>query len=138
MRVCRKCLAIGTKIGIVTDGTLVTITTDVISFILAKRSITSNVMMCYKPTGWASNMFVDWNKTMARVNVTSTLNAGSAVIPIRAVQALVTNPMNVLIGVNDECSDERMNLIPCHIHRRSLGGVSSGRVRKAEHPWSPC
>jgi hypothetical protein len=89
------------------DGTLVAISNNVrvVGFVggIAKRSITVDFVMCDSVTVCHERLvditkrFIDWYKSMAWVDKSSVDDAGSAVVPIRAVETLVSDTVDVLI-----------------------------------------
>jgi hypothetical protein len=89
----------------VADGTLVSVSLDIgLNSVarVAKRTIAVDAVM----TGLACERsrqrceivegFIDWHKSVAGVDEASIGNAGCAEVPIRAVEALVANTVDIL------------------------------------------
>jgi hypothetical protein len=99
--------AASTEIGIVADGTLVTISLDIcgraLAIIVAKRAIAVDaVVACFVTVGVRQSLdiierFVDGNESMARMNETGIGNASRAEIPIWAIETFVTNTIDILV-----------------------------------------
>lgn len=89
-------LAIGAKVGIMANGTLVSITNDIRSFSLAKGSITVNANVVMITSGSHGNRLIDGHKPVAWVGRMSVLDACRAVVKVWAIHALVSNAINVL------------------------------------------
>ena len=79
-------------------GTLVTDTSDVRFLSDAQRPITKNAGVALIASGlWhCGNSFIERDETMARVGVLDGVYAGGAAIPIRAIDAFMTNSINIL------------------------------------------
>lgn len=96
----RQSLAVGAEIGVVADSTLVAVTDDIRPLVLAKRTIAEDGVVSLGAHWWIRNCLVDRNKAVSWVDVASTLHTSGAIIPVRAVHALVTYPINVLYQVS--------------------------------------
>jgi hypothetical protein len=94
-----QCLAVGTEIDIVTDGTLVADTGNIAlgGLVLAKRSITEDTEVSGVLVRVLADSLVDRNKSMARVVLGSIDDAVRAVIPIGTGQTLVAGTNNTLL-----------------------------------------
>jgi hypothetical protein len=90
--------AIGTEVGIVTDGTLVACTSNVLlmGFTGAERAITVDAKVDLLESAEVGDLFVKGCKPMPGVNLRCAENASRAVIPIGAAQTLVTDAKDVL------------------------------------------
>jgi hypothetical protein len=96
-------LAVGTKVQIIADSTFVSGATDVIGVRLAsgaKRSVAANANMdgrwCTSPD--ISEWLIDRRKSVARVDDLHRLDASRTVVPVRTVEALVTDTCDVLVA----------------------------------------
>jgi hypothetical protein len=100
--VCRKGLAFSTEVSIMTNRTLVSVPSDPVDvdLVLAERAIavdaTMNLRFRKARLDRVRKSFVNGNEAVTRVNVGCTLEAGSAKIPIRTIEALVTDPEDTL------------------------------------------
>lgn len=95
----RNSFAIGTEVGVVADGTLIARALDVllVRFLGAKGAITVDAKVNFliqaaKVTDW----FIKGRQTVARVVLSCAEHTSRAVIPVRAAQALVTDPEDEL------------------------------------------
>jgi hypothetical protein len=102
MAVDRYGLTIGTEVGIMADGTLITITRNVaaITLVLAKRSVTVYAVVNWGTPRGILDRFVDGGEAVARVDVFGALNTGRAVIPVRTSQTFVADTNNALWKVS--------------------------------------
>jgi hypothetical protein len=128
VRVRRAGLAAGTEIGIVADSALVSITLDVcLSTIalIAKRAVTVDTVVASLAAVWSRQggnvveRLVNGHKSVARVDEAGVDDATCAEVPVWAVEALVTNTIDVLLLISycRRKMNEYMH-IPCHIHHR--------------------
>lgn len=94
-----QCLAVGTEVDIVTDGTLVADTGDIAlgGLILAEGSITEDTEVNGVLVRVLADGLVDRNKSMARVVLGGIHDAVRAVIPIGTGQTLVAGTNNALL-----------------------------------------
>lgn len=93
-------LAAGTEIGVIADSALVTVAADVQRLGGTQRSITVNTVVergIGKRTCAVDNRLVDGNEAVAWVDELCVWNAGLAVVPVWAVEALVANTIDVLV-----------------------------------------
>lgn len=116
--------AIGTKIGIMADSTLVTCATDVLLAGLAgtEMPIAVNPEMHLLVSAEVSNLLEQSGETVTGMDLRGVKNAGGAVIPVRAAQTLVTDTKDVLrysISQTQARAGQRLDS-PCHSHHRSL------------------
>lgn len=102
MPIGRDGLAIGTEIGIVTHSALVAITNDVglITLTLAKRTITEDAVVLLAAAERRCNDLINRNEPVTWVGMASTLDASSAIVPIRTVHAFVANTIDMLLEVS--------------------------------------
>jgi small basic protein len=130
-------LAIGTEISVMADCTLVTVASNIVGLVDTKRTITVDSVMgrlASKRTKSAGSI-VDWlvegNESMAWMDELGIWHASSAIIPIWAIQALVSDTIDIAIAsITDslvgsvaarleKCVGQRIKL---HVlHRRSKG-----------------
>lgn len=105
-------LAAGTEIGVMADGTLVSVTNNVcrVSAVqVAERSVTADAVMTRllaestRRCGDISNWLIDGHKSVARVNEVSIDDAAAAVVPVRAVKALVADTVDILVTAITDC-----------------------------------
>jgi hypothetical protein len=91
------CLALVTEVCVMADGTLITHALNVVVFVLAERSVAVDTNVT--STVWAGhrNGIEDWGEAVEWVDEAGILDAFGAVIPIWAVEALVTNAENRFI-----------------------------------------
>ena len=97
MCIQRNGFAAGAEVGIVADGTLVTISMNVmLRLALAERTVAVDTLM--NLAGWLTqgDAIIDRSKAMTRVDKGSTLGAGGAIVPVGACQTLVANTNNGL------------------------------------------
>jgi hypothetical protein len=100
--VCRTGFTVGTEVQIAANSALVSSATDVVRIDVAsraKRSITAdaNVNGCWCAKADIFKWFVDWGESVTRVDNPDGLHASRTIIPVRAVEALVTNTCNVVV-----------------------------------------
>jgi hypothetical protein len=93
------CLAIGTEIRIVADGALVADTLNVgsIILVLAQRAIAVDPAVAGSPGRAHREGIVNGDEAVMRVRRAGLLDALGAVVPVRAVQALVADTIDVLV-----------------------------------------
>jgi hypothetical protein len=96
-------LAVGTEVQIIADSTFVSSATDVIGVRLAsgaERSVAANAHMdgCWCASTDISEWLIDRRKSVARVDDLHRLDASRTVIPVRTVEALVTDTCDVLVA----------------------------------------
>jgi hypothetical protein len=97
-------LTASTEIGVVADGALVPVSLDIgLGAILAKRAVAVNTVVACLATVQSRQScsvcerLVDWYEAVSRMNEVGIRNAGRAEVPVWAVEALVTNTIDVLI-----------------------------------------
>jgi len=98
--VARRCFAICAEVHIIADGALVADTLDVgrSSLVLAKRAIAVDAVVALVGDARLGYRLIDGHEAVHGVVEASTLDALGAVIPVRAVQALVTHTVDVLVA----------------------------------------
>src|SRR5579862_1042225 len=98
MVIDRASFAIGTKVRIIAHGTLVPIPDDVRPsiFVLTERPIAIDTVVFPAESYGSFDRFVDGYEAVSWVYVASIRDALRAVIPVRAVEALVTNSIDRL------------------------------------------
>lgn len=93
-------LAAGTEISVIADSTLEAVATDVQRLRHTQRTITVNTVMesvvCSRACG-IDNRIVDGDEAVAWVDELRVWNAGLAVVPVWAVEALMADTIDVLI-----------------------------------------
>jgi len=98
-------LAIGTEIGVVADSALVAVTLDpkaTLRLAGTQRAIATDAIVNGRARVMEHrNGFVDGCETVGGVDEMSRLNAFGAVVPVRAVEALVANSSEGLTRVNE-------------------------------------
>lgn len=132
-------LAAGAEIGIVADGTFEAIASDVAltPIIVAKRSIaidavvTRFAMKDTSETGKVTQSLINRHKSMLRMNGICVWETCRTEIPIRAVQALVADSIDVLVtsvtnGVVAHISARRQQRLG---DRREMSAINGG------HEW---
>ena len=100
MVVRRKCFAVGAKISVMADSTLVAITNDVGILVCAEWAIAMDAIVTLGSSWRVGYGFVEWDEAVIGVVTSSILDAARAVIPIWAIQALVANSNNILCIVS--------------------------------------
>lgn len=100
MVMLRESLAVGAEISVVADCALVAIANNIRILVHAKRSIAMYAIMALDARGWIGYGFVQWDEAMTKVVTSSILDTARAVIPIRAIQALVADTNHVLYDVS--------------------------------------
>ena len=96
----RKRLAVGAKVSVMTDSTLVAITNDVGILVCTEWAIAMDAIMALGSSWRVGYGFVEWDEAVIGVVTSSILDAARAVIPIWAIQALVANSNNILCIVS--------------------------------------
>lgn len=93
------CLAVGTEIRVMADCALVPNTLDVrlALLVLAERSIAVDAIVADDRGAGFWQGFVDGNEAMLRVDELGALDASGAVVPVRAVEALVADAVDELV-----------------------------------------
>ncbi len=131
----RQRFAAGAEVGIVADRTLVPNPRNVRSILLsfAERTIAVNADVSLGALRHLRNRFVERYKAMSWMAVTSILEASRAVVPVRAVHALVTYTMDVLDVLEDIVPSRRLD-IPYHIHRKLRNDECFGQACKDYWP----
>ena len=94
--VCRKSLAVGAKISVVANSTLVAITNDVGILVCAKWAIAMDAIVTLGSCRRVGYGFVEWDEAVIGVVTSSILDTAGAVIPIWAIQALVADSNDIL------------------------------------------
>jgi len=98
-------LTTGTKVGVVADGTLISVALNVClgsACTGTERTITVDAVVAslssavFRQCGRIEKSLVDWDKSVLRVNEARIDDACGAVIPIWAIEALVTDTIDVL------------------------------------------
>lgn len=101
MEVGRASLATGTEVGIVAYGTLVAVSNNIRGLVPAERSITVDPIVA-SPAELSSTGIADWfingDKPMSGVDETGIDNACGAIVPVGAIEALVTDTEDVLLA----------------------------------------
>jgi len=99
MAVNRDSFTVGTEVGIMTYSTLITIANNVatVAFALAEWPIAVDAIMNLGLRWCIRDWFVDRGESVARMDMLRALDAGRAIIPVRASQAFVANANDVLI-----------------------------------------
>lgn len=91
-------LTAGTEVGIMADSTLVTVTLDVRALVLAKWAITEDTLVIlFASQHWVRKRIVNRDEAVALVDEWSAPEASAAVVPVWAVEALVTNTEDGLV-----------------------------------------
>jgi hypothetical protein len=90
-------LAVATEVGIMANGTLVTDTGNVFALILAKWSVAVDANVTGMSHVWLRDGIVDGGKAVSWMNMSSTLDAIGAKVPIRAVETLVTYSVDCFV-----------------------------------------
>jgi hypothetical protein len=97
--VARVSLAVLAEIGVVAHSALVTDTLNVrqVLLVLAQGTVTIDAGVAVAAVERLGQRFIDWHKTMAGVDVLRALDTVGAVVPVWAVQALVTDAIDELV-----------------------------------------
>jgi hypothetical protein len=101
MRVQRAALTVGTIVAIIADRTLVASATDVgwVGFVAStQRAIAADAHMNGRHLMDGRKLLVNRNEAVSWVSNVLGLDAFGAIVPIGAVEALVTNTNNILIA----------------------------------------
>jgi hypothetical protein len=93
-----ECLAVCTKVRVVTHSTLVANTLDVrqLVFVLAQRAIAVDAVMAGTTTMWLLQRIIDWHEAVPRMSSLRVLDAVGTVIPVRADQAFMADTVDKL------------------------------------------
>lgn len=91
-------LTVRAKVGIMAHSALVSITNNarLAVFTIAQRSIAKNTVVALRAKSRISDRLKNWNEAMPRMFVTSRLDTGGAVIPVRTVHTFMTHAVDVL------------------------------------------
>ena len=102
--------AVLAEIGIVANSALVARTLNIreVLLVLAQRSIAVDAIVTAAARKWLGERLVDRDEAMTRVNDVSTLQALGTVIPVWAVQALVTDAIDELVTAVTNCRVARI------------------------------
>jgi hypothetical protein len=93
-------LAAGTEISVVTDSALIAVTADIQRLRCTQRSVTVNTVVergIRRRSCVVANRLVDGDEAVAWVDELRVGNAGLAVVPVWAVEALVADTIDVLV-----------------------------------------
>ena len=95
-----KCLAVGTEVGVVANGTLESVSSNIgFSRVgIADWSVAVDASVRLLLATDHAQLLVDWCKPVIWVYFCSNLNTCRAVIKVGAAQALVSNPNNLSIA----------------------------------------
>ena len=96
----RKSLAVGAKISVMANSTLVAVTDDVGILVCAEWAIAMDAIVTLGSCRRIGYGFVERDEAVIGVFTSSILDAAGAVIPIWAVQALVANSDDILDTVS--------------------------------------
>lgn len=106
MGVSWESLTVGTKVNIITDCTLVADTLNIAlsRLVLAKWTVTEDSVVDIHFTGLIADSLIDRSKSVTRVATLGMGSAVTAVVPVRAAQAFVTNTNDALVtSITDSC-----------------------------------
>lgn len=93
-------LAVLAKVGVVADSALVAGAFNVrqVLFVLAERTVAVDAVVAITAVERLSKRLIDRDEAVARMNELGILDAVGAIIPVWAVQALVTNTVDKLVA----------------------------------------
>jgi hypothetical protein len=95
-------LATGTEVGVVTYGTLVAVSNNIRRLVATEWSVAVDAIVAslskLSSTGIA-DWFIDGNEAMSGVDEAGIDNTCRAIVPVRAVEALVTDTKDVLLAL---------------------------------------
>jgi hypothetical protein len=114
----RAGFAIGAEVRIVADSTLVSNTSDIIVLSHTKRTVAADAIMngsAVTSNAWLAERLIDRNEAVVGVHKASVEDAVSAVVPVRAVEALVADASDELFAA---IADGVVDLVPA---RRKFG-----------------
>jgi hypothetical protein len=143
MAVNRDSFTVGTEVGIMTYSTLITIANNVatVAFALAEWPIAVDAIMNLGLRWCIRDWFVDRGESVARMDMLRALDAGRAIIPVRASQAFVANANDVLRRIRIVQFSKYKPSVPYHTHHRWHGGVfhvlpckSQGQAPRSWYP----
>lgn len=97
MAVAWDSFTVATEVGVMTNGTLVPDTRNVLTFILAKRTVAVDANVASVSHVWLRDGIVDGGKTVSWMDMPSALDTVGTKIPIRAVETLVTYAEDCLV-----------------------------------------
>ena len=94
-----QCLAASTEVNIIADSALVTNASDAawIGLVKAEWAIAVDEGVALLAGEGLGDGLVDWNEAMARVDLVHLLDAAFTVVPVRAVEALMADTVNILV-----------------------------------------
>jgi len=95
----RACFAVAAEVGIMTHSTFVSYASDVprTASVVAERTIAANAEMNSTIVSWFDAV-VDWNETVAGMDEAGIQDTIRAIVPVGAIEALVTNTFDVLVA----------------------------------------
>jgi hypothetical protein len=96
----RASLATSTEVGIMAYGTLVAVSNNIRGLVATERSIAIDTIVAslakLSSTGIA-DWFINGDKAMSGVNEAGIDNTGRAIVPVGAIEALVTDTKDILL-----------------------------------------
>tara|TARA_R110002003_G_scaffold1005_3_gene21980 strand:- start:17553 stop:18035 length:483 start_codon:yes stop_codon:yes gene_type:complete len=119
------CLTILTKVGVMADSTLVANTLNIrqVLLVFAKRTVAVDAVMTVDCAEWLGQRLINGHKSVARMDVLRTLDTVGAVVPVWAVQALVTDTVYELVTT---IADSRVAHVPSSIAEKVGQSGQSG------------
>ena len=93
-------LAVGTEVGVMAHGTLVSSTFDIryAVLVLAERTVTVDTIVAVAAAHRLRKGLINGNESMPRVDELGALDTLGAEVPIGAVQALVAHTVDELLA----------------------------------------
>ena len=91
-------LTVAAEVGVMANGTLVPDTRNVLTLVLAKRSVAVDANVASESHVWLRDGVVDGGKTVSWMNMSSGLDTVGAKVPIGAVETLVTDSADCLVA----------------------------------------
>lgn len=131
----RESFTASTEVCIVADCALIAVTNDVRVLLRTTFTITVDTDVLLLTTWYTAEMLVEGNKRMTWVCLSSILLAVRAIIPVRAVEALVTDAVDILeILAYNQPTGPGLDL-PSRSRRKWPSGVCYGQ--QAEGLYRP-
>ena len=94
-------LAVGAEVLVVADGTLIAGALNVLGLVLAEWTVAEDADVTSLAVSWGRDWFVEGREAMTWVNEGGVLDALRAVVPVWAVQALVTGTEDWLSNISN-------------------------------------
>lgn len=92
------CLTFSAEVGVVADGTLIANTLDVVVLVLAERTVAVDTYVAWLAHARYGKRLEEGREAMPWVDQGGVLDALRAVVPVRALEALVADAEDWLVS----------------------------------------